>query len=95
MADTTSESVRFLAQLIGNDEFVAAVDDGRQFRWNPKKGITIEELAVCLPLAVLTLVGERFQAWARYYDTMPADCQRHFTVITAFPDRELRRLRLP
>ena len=82
-ANTSSESVKFLAQLLGNHELVAAIDDGRQFRWAAKKGITTEELAICLPLAVMTLTGQNFQAWARIYDLMPSNCQRHFTVINA------------
>ena len=82
-ANTSSESVKFLAQLFGNQELVDAIDDGRQFRWAAKNGITTEELAICLPLAVMTITGQNFQVWARIYDLMPSNCQRHFTVINA------------
>ena len=79
--NTTKEGLRFLAQLLGSPELLAAIDDGRQFKWAPKKGITAEEIAVCLPLAVLTLTGKKFEVWARIYDVMPSNYQRHFTVI--------------
>lgn len=89
--DSVKDGMLIFAQLFGFPELVAAIDDGREFRWQPKVGITAAELAVCLPLAVFTLTGEKFETWARMYDAMPAECQRHFHVVEAEPKGETCR----
>lgn len=79
----TDDDFRLFAQLFGTPDLAAALKDGRRFQWLPQDGITTEELAICLTLAVFVITKSRFEIWARIYDVMPPNCQRHFRVITA------------
>lgn len=69
----------FLSSLF-NSAMLEAIEDGRQFRYNPKSDINTVELAVCLPLAILTITGQKFEVHAKIYDAMTPECQRHFKV---------------
>lgn len=74
------DGARFFATLFGDQDLVDAIDDGRGFQYAPKIGITTEELAICLPLAILTMTERGFKNWAKIYDKMPPNAQRHFNV---------------
>lgn len=83
-SDATGESPRFRFKqgpTLWEAIFEAGLKDGRRFRWTPKQGITTEELAVCLPLVVLSLTGNQMELWGRIYDKMPSNCQQHFEVV--------------
>lgn len=77
----TDDDLQLFALLLGAPDLAAALKDGRRFQWFPQDGITTEELATCLTLAVLVITESRFEIWARIYDVMPPNCQRHFRVI--------------
>lgn len=77
-----SDGTRFLADLFGDQDLVNAIDDGRSFVYAPKIGITAEELAICLPLAILTMTEQGFKNWAKIYDAMPPNAQRHFNIVS-------------
>lgn len=76
------DSARFFATFFGDQDLVDAIDDGRSFEYAPKIGITTEELAICLPLALFIMTRENFKVWAKIYDKMPPNAQRHFNVIS-------------
>lgn len=81
-----AEAYKLLAQMLGMDHLVDAIEDGRSFVWAPKKGITAEEIAICIPLAVLALTSERFELHPRLYDQLPPNCKAHFHVMP-LPDQ--------
>lgn len=85
MTDTKSverTAANFFANFLGDTSLQEALDDGREFRYEPKSDITTYELALCMYLltAQISQYGS-LRDQQKIYDLLPEFAQRHFQVV--------------
>lgn len=81
-------AVNFFATIFGDEQLKKDLEDGRTFKWRPKKGITTEELAACMYLVPLVVTGQHWQTQIKIYDALPDCAKEHFEVCSIHEESE-------
>ena len=85
MTDTKSverQAANFFATFLGDTSLQEALEDGREFRYEPKPDITTYELALCVYLLTAQISPNgSLRDQQKIYDLLPEPAQRHFQVV--------------
>jgi hypothetical protein len=81
-------AAKFFAKMFGDEQLQKDLEDGRTFKWRPKKGITTEELAACMYLVPLVVTYQHWQTQIKIYDALPDCAKKHFEVCSIHEESE-------
>jgi hypothetical protein len=75
-------AAEFFSDFFGDSSLQDALQDGREFTYSPKEDITVQELALCVYLLMEKVSSKgSWRSEQVIYDALPAEAQRHFTVV--------------
>lgn len=78
-------AAEFFANFLGDPSLQEALDDGREFRYEPKPDITTYELALCMYLLTAQISQySSLRDQQKIYDLLPEFAQRHFQVVQEY-----------